>query len=69
MDDADRADDRIQRMIDEGIARVRARKHLQSIGACHYCAEPLTNGRLFCSKECSDNYAHEQERKAANGNA
>ena len=31
-------------------------------GACHNCSEPLTD-RLFCSKECSDDYEHRERMK------
>lgn len=69
MDDADRADSRIQRTIDEGIARVRAEKdrYLPSIGVCHWCESPVGAGRVFCSKECSEDHEHDRIRRKAAG--
>lgn len=69
MDEADRADDRIQHMIDDGLARARARmeRSLPSIGVCHWCESPVGAGRIFCSKECSDDHEHERLRRKANG--
>jgi hypothetical protein len=47
MDDADRADSRIEDMIADGIARVKRReeRQLPSIGVCHWCESPVTAGR------------------------
>lgn len=69
MDDADRADDRIQKMIEAGIARVReaAERHLPAIGVCHWCESPVGQGRIFCSKECSDDHEHDRLRRKAAG--
>lgn len=68
-DDADRSDDRIQNMIDDGIAR--ARRHMErclpSIGVCHYCESPVGSGRTFCSKECSEDYDALTEARKRNG--
>lgn len=68
VDEADRSDERIQRRIDEGIARARAQmdRHLPLIGVCHYCGDAVV-GRTFCSKECSDDYDYEQKRRRAAG--
>jgi hypothetical protein len=65
MDDADRADSRIEDMIADGIARVKRReeRQLPSIGVCHWCESPVTAGRVFCSKECHDDYEHERQRR------
>jgi hypothetical protein len=64
MDDADMSDDRIQRRIDEGVARARnyIENHLPVTGLCHYCGDE-TRGRTFCSKDCADDYEHERQRK------
>jgi hypothetical protein len=60
MDDADRADERIQNMIDDGMARAkqamdnpRLRPIIQEIdghryGLCHYCMSNIAPGHLFC---------------------
>jgi hypothetical protein len=69
MDEADRADDRIQNTIDDGIARVRRQMEriLPSIGVCHNCESPVGSGRTFCSKECSDDYDALIEARKRNG--
>ena len=69
MDDADRSDNRIQQMIDAGIARARERtdRTLPSIGVCHWCESPVGAGRIFCSKECSEDHEHDRLRRKASG--
>lgn len=80
-DDADRADDRIQRMIDEGMARARASSARslrpivkviegtnKQVGVCHNCEDEIMVGRLFCSKECSDDHEAQREARKRNGN-
>ena len=68
-DDCDRADDRIQIMIDEGMARARLalERSLPAIGVCHYCESPVGKGRTFCSKECSVDHEYERLRRKQNG--
>lgn len=69
MDECDMSDDRIQAMIDQGIQRVRAKleRALPSIGICHWCESPVMGGRIFCSKECSDDWDARQEARKRNG--
>lgn len=66
MDDADRADNLIEGMIANGMAKVRREldRSLPSIGICHWCESPVGAGRIFCSKECSDD--HERNRLRRN---
>lgn len=68
-DDADRADARIQQMIDDGMARVRLanERRLPAIGVCHYCESVVGAGRTFCSKCCSDDYDALTEARKRNG--
>ncbi len=68
-DDADRADERIQHMIDDGMARARLanERRLPATGFCHWCTSPTTPGRTFCCKECSTDHEHERLRKKACG--
>lgn len=68
-DDADRADDRIEHMIADGIARAKREmdRSLPSIGVCHWCESPVGAGRIFCSKECSEDHEHESVRRKASG--
>ena len=67
-DDADRADQRIEEMIADGMAR--ARRHLERqlpvLDLCHWCGDP-SPGRLFCSKDCSDDYEAQREARKRNG--
>lgn len=58
-DDADLAEERIESVIDDGLAQIRHRmsyRELEPCGACHWCNDALLGGRLFCSRECSDDY-------------
>jgi hypothetical protein len=69
MDNADRADDRIKNMIDDGMARARLalERSLPAIGVCHYCESIVGPGRTFCSKECSDDYNANVNARKRNG--
>jgi hypothetical protein len=69
MDNADRADDRIKNMIDEGMARARLalERSLPAIGVCHYCESVVGPGRTFCSKACCEDYEKERLRRKQNG--
>lgn len=68
MDDCDRADKRIEQMIADGISRAKrlAERNLPITGQCHWCSESIA-GRIFCSKECSDDWQAEQDAKKRNG--
>lgn len=69
MDDADRADTRIEEMIADGMARVRQKleRTLPSLGICHNCESPVGGGRIFCCKECSDDWDARQAARLRNG--
>lgn len=69
MDDADRAAPSIENMIADGVARVRQKmeRSLPSIGCCHWCESIVGAGRIFCSKECSDDWSKEQDARKRNG--
>lgn len=65
------ADERIQNVIDGGIAiasdkaaKVRA---LVPINECYYCAHTLNAGRVFCDAGCQNDYYHLLRREEANG--
>ena len=68
-DEADRADSRIEQMIADGMARARRQleHQLPSIGVGHWCESPVGAGRIFCSKECSEDYDYQKQRDKANG--
>lgn len=61
MDDADRADELIERRIQEGIAKARQIKK-PHLGHC-YCGELA--GRRFCGPECHEEYLFDKERGRA----
>ena len=59
MDDANRAEDRIEKTIEASLEQVRRRmeyRELEPIGACHWCNEYIKDNRLFCCRECSDDW-------------
>lgn len=69
-DDADRAEDRIEATIADGISHARrmlVKSRLAPCNACHYCGEWLKDGQLFCDTLCAADYQYEQERKKAQG--
>lgn len=69
-DDADRATPNIENMIADGMAR--ARRHLERslpiTGLCHWCGDEAP-GRIFCSKDCADDWDAEREARKRNGTA
>ena len=69
-DDADRADARIQQVIDDGIkqaSKLASERSLIAIGTCYWCESPVGPARLFCSKECCDDHEHARLRRKALG--
>lgn len=51
-DIADEAADLTQQMIDVALAN-RPKTAIEFTGKCHYCEEPIDNGR-YCTVECRD---------------
>lgn len=68
---ADKADDRIQNVIDGGIAIAREKaakvRALVPINECYYCGHTLNMGRVFCDADCAGDYHHLLRREKANG--
>ena len=62
---ADQAEAAEQRHRDAALA-VR-QPTLLACGQCHYCAEPLRAGMLFCDRECRDGFEAEQKARRRNG--
>lgn len=63
MDDADRADSKIDDALTESLENVRRRmevRELEPVHACHWCGEYITDMRLFCCKECSDDWTQDK---------
>lgn len=67
MDDADRAEERIENTIADALAEVRRKPSLLAVGFCHYCGEAVAPSHLFCDKDCASDWDYEQARKKANG--
>ena len=71
-DDADRADERTQNVIDGGIAIAREKaakvRALVPCGKCYNCGADLRRGLVFCGgPECQNDYYHRLRREEANG--
>lgn len=68
---ADKADDRIQNVIDGGIAIAREKaakvRALVPINACYNCNATLNDGVVFCDADCQHDYYHLLRREEANG--
>ncbi|MGC8703639.1 MAG: hypothetical protein ACP5RV_12030 [Thiomonas sp.] len=62
---ADQAEAAEQRFRDAALA-VR-KPSLIACGQCHFCAEPLRAGLLFCDSECRDLFEREQAARYRNG--
>ncbi|MDE2254325.1 MAG: DUF2116 family Zn-ribbon domain-containing protein [Betaproteobacteria bacterium] len=62
---ADQAEAAEQRHRDAALA-VR-KPSLLACGQCHFCAEPLRAGLLFCDLECRDLFEREQAARRRNG--
>lgn len=63
-DDVDRSDDGTG-LAERAVYQIRkalANRELEPIGACHYCNEYIRDGRLFCCKECSDDWEASKKR-------
>jgi hypothetical protein len=60
--DADRADDRIQQIIDIARAQAAAAPCLRANGKCHYCGECVGHKMLFCDLVCRDDFSAEEEQ-------
>lgn len=66
MDDVDRAQERIEQTVSDGIRKAGNAQSLKPTGYCYYCNEAVQLGRLFCCSECRDDWDYEQARKEAN---
>ena len=69
MDDADRAEERIEQAMDDALAEVRrAQEHgVKAVGVCLFCGEPLPDHMRFCDADCRDSHEHEQRMKMIAG--
>lgn len=69
MDDADRAEERIEQAMEDALAEVRrSQAHgVQAVGLCLYCGETLPDHMRFCDADCRDGYEYEQRIKRMTG--
>lgn len=68
--DADRASPNITSVVDDGLAKIRREiaESLPYIGVCHWCAETILDGLIFCSRDCIDDFQRDKEGRIRNGN-
>lgn len=66
-DDADRADERVQNVIDGGIAIAREKaakvRALVPCGECYWCGLALNQGFVFCPDGCQQDFYHDIQRR------
>lgn len=69
MDDADRAEEKIEQALDDALAEVRRAQEngVKAVGACLYCAELVPPGFRFCDADCRDAWDYEQQLKRMSG--
>ncbi len=58
-DIADIANDRVELELELSMKARRGRHVLVPAGQCHYCAEEVGSGALFCDTGCRDEYDRE----------
>lgn len=65
-DDADRAQQRIENVIEGGIAIAKERARVRSLvpcNACYYCEAYVNDGAVFCDSDCQADFHYEERRK------
>lgn len=69
MDDADRAEEKIEQALEDSLAAVRrAQEHgWVAVGLCLYCGVTLPPGRRFCDADCRDGFDEEARLKRIGG--
>lgn len=67
MDDADRAQDRIENTVADAIREARRAHGMMPTGFCIYCGEGVKPNYLFCTSECSSDWHREQAMRRING--
>lgn len=67
MDDADRAEERIENTIADALAEVRRKPSLIAVGHCHSCGEAIAPGHLFCDADCRTDWQALQDARKRNG--
>lgn len=67
MDDADRAEERIQNTLNDALAEVRRKPSLLAVGYCHSCGEAIQTGHLFCDVDCRQDFEAREAARKRNG--
>lgn len=62
-DDFDRASDLEQQQRELALRQARGQPTMPAVGACYNCGEDLPPGRLFCDKDCRDDFEKRAGRK------
>ncbi len=59
-DEADIANDYAEQQLKHSLQNLQANTTPRPIpdGCCHWCADELDGGRLFCGPECAQRYEH-----------
>lgn len=66
-DDADRADDQIEKALQSYINKARKNTGLIPTGVCYYCQEPVRPCALFCDgQDCRNDYDYEKKLRQRN---
>lgn len=69
MDEADIAQDHIEKTLALQIAQARAKSGQQPTGECLNCSEPLADGRRFCCTECREDFEVREKSRQRSGSA
>lgn len=71
MDDADKAEENIEKWLEDGINHARymlEKTSLKPCGACYYCGSSIQPWLLFCADDdCQSDYVYEQKLKRIAG--
>ena len=69
MDPCDIGSEREQELREDAIAAARRANanRPQPNGACHWCAEEVGPGKVFCDADCADDYQWHENAKHRNG--
>lgn len=59
-DEADMANDMAELSLQMALRNVNSGPKLQPNGLCYYCESHVEGEKLFCDKDCADDYEKEQ---------
>lgn len=67
MDEADRASLEEERALREATYRASRTPHLKPTGVCHWCDEPVEENRIFCDRDCREDWERAEAARERNG--